>query len=163
MRQVEFVPFRLTDAADIYSIRIDGKVNTELQEFIITFKDTGDRFLREDFSEIIKSVQTISVKGAKEYFFRPEGKMSDRLCALPVFTVSRNLLHGTLRLYCIRISEQLLILGGGGEKTTKTYDEDKILSGNVRTLQSIDKELRKLEADGIDLYATINNLKITIQ
>lgn len=25
MRQVEFVPFRLTEAADIYSIRIEGK------------------------------------------------------------------------------------------------------------------------------------------
>lgn len=29
MREVEFVPFRLTDNADIYSIRIDGRENTE--------------------------------------------------------------------------------------------------------------------------------------
>ena len=33
MRQVEFVPFRLTDVAEIYSIRIEGKENSEIQEF----------------------------------------------------------------------------------------------------------------------------------
>ena len=33
MRQVEFVPFRLTDIAEIYSIRIEGKENSEIQEF----------------------------------------------------------------------------------------------------------------------------------
>ncbi len=32
MRQVEFVPFRLTDAAEIFSIKIDGEEHTELQE-----------------------------------------------------------------------------------------------------------------------------------
>ena len=32
MRQVEFVPFRLTDVAEIYSIRIEGKENSEIQE-----------------------------------------------------------------------------------------------------------------------------------
>ena len=42
MRQVEFVPFRLTDIAEIYSIRVDGKQLSELQEFIITFKDNAD-------------------------------------------------------------------------------------------------------------------------
>ena len=40
MRVIEFVPFRLTEAADIYSIKIDGKENTEFQEFMINFKDT---------------------------------------------------------------------------------------------------------------------------
>ena len=31
MRQVEFVPFRLTDIAEIYSIRIEGKENSEIR------------------------------------------------------------------------------------------------------------------------------------
>ena len=29
-----------------------------------------------------------------------------------------------LRLYCLRISDQILILGNGGVKTTRTYEED---------------------------------------
>lgn len=43
MRQVEFVPSRLTDVAEIFSIKIDGKEQTELQEFIITFRNAKNR------------------------------------------------------------------------------------------------------------------------
>lgn len=42
MRQVEFIPFKLTDIADIFSIRIDGKDNSELHEFFISFRNAPD-------------------------------------------------------------------------------------------------------------------------
>lgn len=70
--------------------------------------------------------------------------------------------NGTLRLYCIRVSDRLLILGGGGEKKTKTYQEDPILFEKVHTLQEIDKVLTDLEQDGIDLSKDIINLTINI-
>ena len=163
MRNVEFIPFRLTEAADIYSIRIDGNENTEFQEFLVNFKDTDNAWLNDDFNRILKSLQTIMNEGVKEYYFRPEGKMIDRVCAIPLYTKPRNSkANGTLRLYCIRVSDKLLILGGGGKKTTQTYEEDKSLSEKVSTLQNIDNELRKLEDNGIDLYQTINNLTIHI-
>ena len=162
MRKVEFVPFRLTEAVDIYSIRIDGKEESELQEFIVTFKDTDDQYLLQDWREIMKYIQTIGIKGAKEYYFRPEGTMKDRICALPIYTTGRSKTHGTLRLYCIRISDKLLILGGGGIKMTAKYEEDELLLEIVRTLQNIDIELVKLEEDGIDLHTTLNNITIMI-
>jgi hypothetical protein len=56
MRFVEFVPFRLTEMADIFSIRIDGKENTELQEFFITFKKAESPNLQNDFEQIIKTL-----------------------------------------------------------------------------------------------------------
>ena len=65
-------------------------------------------------------------------------------------------------MYCIRISDKLLILGGGGEKITQTYDEDAALSDKVHTLQSIDSALRELEEDGIDIHLSIDNLIINI-
>lgn len=163
MRNVEFVPFRLTEATDIYSIKINGKENTEFHEFLINFKDADIRTLADDFNRILKSLQTIINEGAKEYYFRPEGKMIDRVCALPLYTAPRrHKENGTLRLYCIRISDKLLILGGGGEKRTQTYEEDELLSAKVRTLQNIDNALRKLEKNGTDLYQTITNLTIKI-
>lgn len=70
--------------------------------------------------------------GAFERFFRPEGKMSDRVCALPV-------LKSRLRLYCLRLSDKILILGNGGVKATRTYNEDDTLKGYVITLQNFDK------------------------
>ena len=46
-----------------------------------------------------------------------------------------------LRLYCLRISDQILILGNGGIKNTRTYQEDETLSGYVMNLQTFDKVL----------------------
>lgn len=164
MRQVEFVPFRLTDVAEIYSIRIEGKENSEIQEFIITFKDIPDKYLKDDFDGIIRNLIKISEKGAAESMFRPEGKIRDRVCALPLYTVPREKCkHGVLRLYCIRLSENLIIVGGGGEKSTMTYEEDKTLHEKVKILQQIDKELSILEDKGIDLNTDLNNITIQIQ
>lgn len=162
MRQVEFVPFRLTDAAEIFSIKIDGKEHTELQEFIITFRNVKNNHLLNDYEQIIKSLAGIVENGVKESFFRPEGKMNDRVCAIPLLTSGRQKQNGTLRLYCIRISDKLLIIGGGGIKTTRTYNEDQTLSEHVKTLQMIDKELSDLENEGKDLHTEIYNLKIHI-
>lgn len=162
MRQVEFVPFRLTDAAEIFSIKIDREEHTELQEFIITFRNVKNNHLLNDYEQIIKSLAGIVENGVKESFFRPEGKMNDRVCAIPLLTSGRQKQNGTLRLYCIRISDKLLIIGGGGIKTTRTYNEDQTLSGHVKTLQMIDKELSDLENEGKDLHTEIYNLKIHI-
>ncbi len=53
-----------------------------------------------------------------------------------------------LRLYCLRISGQILILGNGGVKTTRTYQEDKVLRGYVIDLQAFDKTLLKAQKAG---------------
>ena len=44
-----------------------------------------------------------------------------------------------MRLYCLRISDSVLIVGNGGIKRTKTYEEDESLNGYVITLQKLDK------------------------
>lgn len=162
MRQVEFIPFRLTDIAEIFSIKIDGKEFTELQEFIITFRNIKNDHLMNNYEQIIRSLAGIVENGVKESFFRPEGKLNDRVCAIPLLTSYRQKQNGTLRLYCIRISDKLLIVGGGGIKTTRTYNEDETLSGHIKTLQMIDKELSDLENEGKDLHKEIYNLKIHI-
>lgn len=103
------------------------------------------------------------MRGAEENMFRPEGSVKDRVCALPLITVRKSRhARRTLRLYCIRISDELLILGGGGEKSTLTYQEDPILNEKVQTLQKIDKVLSELENNGMDLNKEIINLTINI-
>lgn len=47
-----------------------------------------------------------------------------------------------MRLYCLRMSDQILIVGNGGVKTTRTYNEDPILSGYVLDLQKFEKLIR---------------------
>lgn len=163
MRLVEFVPFWLTEVVEIFTIRINEKGNTETHEFILMFKNSDNQYLKDDFGRIFQTLRNISENGANENLFRPEGSVSDRVCALPLITGRRSRhSNGTLRLYCIRISDQLLILGGGGEKTTQTYQEDPILNEQVHTLQQIDKALSDLENDGMDLNKEIINLTINI-
>lgn len=161
MREVEFVPFRLTEVAEIFTIRIDGKDKTELQEFLITFREIESKNLKKDFVQILQTLAGIVQEGAKEVFFRPEGKINDRVCAIPLFS-SGSKYNGTLRLYCIRISDGLLIVGGGGQKTSRTYQEDEQLNSCVQTLQKIDKELSRMEDEGKDISREIYNLTINI-
>ncbi len=53
-----------------------------------------------------------------------------------------------LRLYCLRISDQILILGNGGVKDTRTYQEDETLSGYVLDLQKFDELLKQAQKKG---------------
>ena len=53
-----------------------------------------------------------------------------------------------LRLYCLRISDQILILGNGGVKTTRTYEQDPKLLGYVIDLQAFDKALTDAQKKG---------------
>ena len=53
-----------------------------------------------------------------------------------------------LRLYCLRLSDKILILGNGGVKSTRTYDEDASLKGYVMTLQKFEKLLTDGVKDG---------------
>ena len=159
MRKVEFTPIRLTDFADIFSIRIENDTLSEFQKFLIMFRNTDDEYIKNDFNRIVEAVSKIAEQGALERFFRNEGKYKDRVYAIPLDIIKRDhTLHGTLRLYCIRISDKLLILGGGGIKTTDKYEEDDNLLNSVKTLQSVDKELE--DFDPID--DTLLNLTVYI-
>lgn len=76
-----------------------------------------------------------------ERYFRPEGKVRDSVVALPV-------LRSKLRLYALRLSDKILILGNGGEKKTRTYDEDDTLRGYVLTLQRFEELIKDGVRDG---------------
>ena len=67
--------------------------------------------------------------------------MSESIVALPV-TSSK------LRLYCLRLSDKILILGNGGVKKTKRYEDDSILNGCVITLQKFEQLLKDEVANG---------------
>ena len=53
-----------------------------------------------------------------------------------------------MRLYCLRISEQIIILGNGGVKSSRTYEEDSKLYGYILDLQRFEKILNKNIAKG---------------
>ncbi len=67
--------------------------------------------------------------------------MRDSVVALPA-------LRSKLRLYALRLSDKIIILGNGGVKTTRTYEEDNVLQGYVVTLQKFEELLKSGVKDG---------------
>lgn len=67
--------------------------------------------------------------------------MTDRVGALPIH-------KSRLRLYCLRLSDSVLIVGNGGIKDTRTYEENDELSGYVISLQKLDALLKAEEQAG---------------
>ena len=163
MKKVEFVPLLLTERTDIYTIRIDEAQDTEFRKFFIMFKDVDDPYLKDDLERIMAAIEKISQNGALESYFRIEGRINDRVCAIPMLITSRDKSkHGTLRVYCIRVSDSLLIVGGGGLKVSDKYEDNPMLNSQVETLQAIDAELKELEDLNIELYNSIVNITVQI-
>ena len=127
------------DNVGMFSICVDGHDLSEFEKFLNEFKDNAT--YNKDFNVILLALSKIIDKGALERFFRNEGRMNDNVKALAID--SRK-----LRLYCLRISDQILILGNGGVKTTRTYQEDSKLSGYVMDLQTFDKVLLNAQKSG---------------
>lgn len=127
------------DNVGMFSICFDGSEVSEFEKFLNEFKDNAT--YNKDFNVILLALSKIIDKGALERFFRNEGRMNDNVKALAID--SRK-----LRLYCLRISDQILILGNEGVKNTRTYQEDSKLSGYVMDLQTFDKVLLKAQKSG---------------
>lgn len=123
----------------LYSIQFVEKEETEYEEFMRKFKD--DCVLNADLLRILAIVNKIAEMGALERYFRPEGCMRDGVCALPT-------VKSKLRLYCLRLSNTILILGNGGEKKTQRYQDDEDFQGYVLDLQAFDNLIKEGVAAG---------------
>lgn len=120
-----------TERNGLFSLTFEGEALSEYEKFIERFKNEAD--VVRDLNIILAAIQRmLEGAGFLERYFRPEGRIADNLCALPLES-------GKLRLYCLRLSDNILIAGGGGRKTTCTYDENSELSGYVISLQKLDK------------------------
>ena len=138
-----------SNKTSLYSISFETDGTTEFEKFVAEFEMNATYNM--DYQRIIAALQAILRFGALERFFRPEGKMKDSVAAIP-------LEGGKLRLYCLRISEQIVILGNGGIKTTGSYEEDPKLYGYVMDLQRFEKILKEEMEKG---YVSIEEKELT--
>mgnify|MGYP003455943922 FL=1 len=139
MSEAESLPVNNADGCTIYTIQFLSESDSEFERFYTRFKDDAE--YNPDLMRIVALINKIADMGALERYFRPEGKLKDGVCALPV-------LQSKLRLYCLRLSDKILVLGNGGIKKTRTYNEDDTLKGYVLTLQNFEKLIREGEKDG---------------
>ncbi len=134
MNEVELYLITEGENCTIYTLQFLRDTESEFEKFISKFINDSD--YSEDYSRIAAVISRIARTGAYERYFRREGKMSDSVVALPV-------LDSKLRLYCLRLSDKILILGNGDVKKTRTYEEDANLKAYVMTLQKFEKLLKE--------------------
>ena len=139
MSEVELVLVNDTDKCTIYTIQFSEEAETEYERFYAKFIE--DAQLNKDLLRIVQILDKIADEGALERLFRPDGKMRDSVVALPV-------LRSKLRLYCLRLSDRILVLGNGGVKNSRTYEEDDSLRGYVLTLQKFEELLKEGQREG---------------
>lgn len=139
MSEVELLLLDQSEKCTVYTIQFMSDDLNEFEKFVAKFQSDGE--LNKDYRIIAKFIDQILDFGALERYFRPEGKVRDSVVAL-------HTLRSKLRLYALRLSDKILILGNGGEKKSRTYDEDDTLRGYVLTLQRFEELLKEGVKDG---------------
>lgn len=134
MSEVELLLVNGSDSCTMYTIQFLSDDKSEFEKFISKFRQDAE--LNPDFQAIMRFVEQILSNGALERYFRREGKASDSVVALPV-------LKSRLRLYCLRLTDRILILGNGDVKRSRTYEEDETLRGYVIDLQKFERLLKR--------------------
>lgn len=140
MSEAKITSIGQTSAVGLFSITFEGDDYTEFRKFIEKFKNDAVR--SNELNIILTEIAKIQQNGALERYFRYEGKMQDHVVALPTH-------RSGLRLYCLRMSNSVLIVGNGGVKSSRTYEQDPELNGYVINLQKLDALLREDIQKGI--------------
>ncbi len=125
---------RVGSGALIYSIKyLDNEVN----EFI-SFNEIFYKEFQEQMEWINATIKIMADRrGCDEAWFKDEGVDGEQVYAIR---------KGKLRLYCVRDGRLSLIIGGGGIKKTRTYQEDPLLYSKVKVLRQIEEEFfRRLD------------------
>ena len=134
MAKASILSVEQTEKAGLFTIIFEGEGVSEFDDFYNKFINDAER--NADLQQILTHIDLMmSARGFTERNFRPEGKMSDNVMALPTY-------KNSLRLYCLRLSDSVLIVGNGGVKTTQKVAQDPVLNGYVISLQKLDALLK---------------------
>lgn len=147
---LEKIPQLSGAGCTIYSTVFEGEALSSFDDFLSKY----DPAHPDEMTEIIHTIQAIGETGAETTFFKlHEGTYGDGVCAL--YDDDRK-----FRLYCIRFSNTVVILGGGGIKNVRTHQEDPILTENVEKMKYASAKIReKLAELGEELYEEDDILK----
>lgn len=151
-----------TEKVSMYSPRYDGEEQNEFRKFLISNKDLEHPQLKKFFGAILSVIEKMGETGALERNFRPEG---GNVKALPTYIdISRmNKKVGKVRLYCLRLSDRMLILGGGAVTKSQKYEDDPVLLTIVGDLRDIECHIKKIIKQADTDYEDFDALKRIIE
>lgn len=113
MKRYSIELFKSFGKVNFYTVHKRGSNFSETDNFLLRFKD--DPKHTKDVQTITYWIEKIGREyGANERYFRPERKAH----AIPIPPPKSK-----LRLYCLRINEQIVVLGNGGKKTSQKVQD----------------------------------------
>lgn len=123
--------------ANIYSVIFEGQKTTLLEQFF-------EKNAKEDVlirKLLMKIIAMTNKTGCQRHFFKEgEGALGDGVIALAV---------GGLRLYGIYFNQSVVLLGGGGIKKVRVYQDDPILNKEAEKIKFVAKKINKAISDKI--------------
>lgn len=128
------------DKVNFYSIRLAGEELTEVEAFFEKFPEGCE--YDDDIDVIISWIDKIAERGALERYFRPEGNYGDGVGVIPIEVGNK------IRLYCLRLSDKILVFGNGGVKDSKSWQESKTLASYVKLLIDTSRFISSRIKDG---------------
>lgn len=111
---------------NFYSIKLEGEELTEIERFFEKFPEGCE--YDDEIDVVLSWIDKIAEKGALERYFRPEGRYGDGVGVIPIDVGNK------IRLYCLRLSDKILIFGNGGIKDSRSWEESEGLSFYVKLL-----------------------------
>ena len=125
---------------NFYSIHLSDSELSEFEDFFDKFP-VGCEY-DEDIDVIVSWLDRIAERGALERYFRPEGRYGDGVGVIPIEVGNK------IRLYCLRLSDKILVFGNGGVKDASTWEESETLAPYVRLLKDTSRFISSRIKDG---------------
>jgi hypothetical protein len=121
----------------IYTIVKDGEDVSEAVKFLENPMNRASSDYTRLKTRLVKMKDRV---GARIGFFKPEGYQHDLVNAFVASKKKRGYLDtNDLRWYCIRVSENCVVLGNGGVKHVGKTQEDKHLMEKERDMRWVDQ------------------------
>jgi hypothetical protein len=126
--------------ASVYAVVLEGESHSVFEGFLAEYQTN----YRSEILDIIARLKVIGHRtGARKDFFKEfEGEIGDLVCALYDDPDKK------LRLYCMRFGGDFVILGGGGPKEVRAWQDDPNLKYHAETMIAIAKKVHGRFKDG---------------
>lgn len=114
------------EQVNFYSIKLEEEELAELDRFFEKFPEGCE--YDDEIDVILAWMDHIAENGALERYFRPEGRFGDGVGVIPID------LGNKVRLYCLRLSDNILVFGNGGIKDASSWEKSPTLAPYVELL-----------------------------
>ena len=137
--------FKSFQKVNFYTFKFEESEHTETDKFFLKFE--LNESVADDLNNLAGWLSLIGQKyGAKISFFRHEA--SAQALPPPMSKMIHEVIVNNLRLYCVCINEQIVILANGGLKTSQKVQDSSDVLQHFRFANAMSKQISDLIKDG---------------